>query len=84
VDKRNDEMVGNRVRELFPGLTVWYGCAYRSAILGEKVVEHGFFDVVHRHLNITANQVISPGYCAFTYIVPDDYAPYEDEDKQNP
>ena len=44
-----------------------------SIDLGEKVVEHGYYSVVKLTLNITANQVICPGYCAFTYILPEDY-----------
>ena len=74
VDMSNDTLVGSKVRPLFPTLTPdWYDYAYRSAILGEKVVAHGYYPEAKSELNITVNQVISPGYCAFTYIVPEDF-----------
>ncbi len=75
VELHQQDLAGKRVNEVFPDLNPeWYEYAYRSAILGEKVVEqHNYFPVVNSVLNITANQVISPGYCAFTYIVPEDY-----------
>ena len=69
-----DALVSARVQDMFPNLTEeWYDFAYRSAILGEKVVSHGYYPEAKSNLNITANQVISPGYCAFTYIVREDY-----------
>ena len=73
VKKDQSELVNHRVREVFTLSGEWYDFAYRSAILGEKVVEHGYYSVVNLTLNITANQVICPGYCAFTYILPEDY-----------
>ena len=75
VNLHHADLVDKRVNEVFPDLNPeWYEYAYRSAILGEKVVEQrNYFKVVSSVLNVTANQVISPGYCAFTYIVPDDY-----------
>ena len=85
VQLSREDLVGARVRDAFPTLfEEWYDFAYRSAILGEKVVQRSYYSVVDSDLNVTANQVISPGYCAFTYIIPEDYRPSSKTETSKP
>ena len=62
------ELVGGRTRELFPSLDeAWYEKAGLAALNGETVVEKLFCEPTGKACYITANQVIHPGYCSFTY-----------------
>ena len=71
--KRFDEVVGHTVRELFPSLgEKWYNLAHRAALLGEEVTENIFVPSMDMHFYVTVNQVVRPGYCAFTYLLIDD------------
>ena len=63
-----EEMLGRSVRELFPGLDEsWYDMARRAALLGETIVDTFYYEEMDLRCYITANQIIRPGYCSFTY-----------------
>lgn len=62
------ELIGGRTRELFPTLGEdWYEKAGRAALAGETIVEKFYYKSTGKYYYLTANQVIHPGYCSFTY-----------------
>ena len=62
------EILGHSVRELFAGLDEkWFDIAERAALRGEVVTESIRFAQTGMVYYLTANQVIRPGYCCFTY-----------------
>ena len=63
------EMVGKTVRQLATGAAnpIWFDLADRAALRGERLAGQIYQDEVLGPLLVTVNQVIGPGYCAFTY-----------------
>ncbi len=71
--KRLDEVKGRSVREMFPNLDeTWFQLAHRAALLGEEVTERVYVPSMNNYFHCTVNQVVRPGYCAFTYLLVDE------------
>ena len=63
-----EKMLGQSVKKLIPGLDdKWFDMAERAALGGETVVDTMHIDLLGITYYITVNQIIRPGYCAFTY-----------------
>ena len=62
------ELLGKRVRTLFPALKdEWFDIAQRAALFNETVIEPRFTNEGEKIFHLTASPVIRRGYCAFTY-----------------
>jgi hypothetical protein len=62
------QILGHSVRELFEGLDEkWFDIAERAALRGEAVTESIPFGQNGTMYHLTANQIIRPGFCCFTY-----------------
>ena len=67
-----EELLGRSVRAMLPGLNdKWFDMAERAALKGEIIVDTMHIDTLGTTFYITANQIIRPGYCAFTYQILD-------------
>ncbi len=63
-------LLGRGTREMIPDLDEnWYSIAYKAAIKGEVVFDRIHLNTPDVYMNVTASQVIHPGYAAFTYQV---------------
>lgn len=63
-----EEMLGRSVKALIPGLDEkWFDMAERAALKGEALVDTMRIDALGTTYYMTVNQIIRPGYCAFTY-----------------
>jgi len=63
-----DKLLGHSVKTLIPGLgDKWFDMAERAALKGETIVDTMHIGAIGITVYITANQIIRPGYCAFTY-----------------
>ena len=68
-----EDLLGRSVKALIPGLDdKWFDMAERAALKGETIVDTMHIDLLGMTFYITANQIIRPGYCAFTYQKLDD------------
>ena len=66
--KPMSELLGHRVREIFPGIVEkWFDIAGRAALRGETVTESLYYEQTRTQYFLTASQIIRPGYCSFTY-----------------
>ena len=62
------QILGHSIRELFEGLDEkWFDIAERAALRGEAVTENIRFGQAGTMYHLTANQIIRPGFCCFTY-----------------
>jgi hypothetical protein len=62
------EMLGHSVRDVFPNLDEnWFEIAGRAALYGETIVDYFYYDQNRMKYYFTANQIIRPGFCSFTY-----------------
>ncbi len=69
VGRSAEELVGERVRKLFPMQSgKWMDMACRAAA-GEELTRKVYYESLDYHMSMTANQIIGQGYCAFTYRV---------------
>ena len=68
-----EQLLGKSVRALIPGLgDNWFEMAERAALRGETVVDTIHIELLGITYYVTVNQIIRPGYCAFTYQKLDD------------
>ncbi len=63
-----EEVVGHKVRELYPFIEeVWFRNIKRAA-LDNEVVEYDYEDPLSgKRFNVSARQILRPGYCSVTY-----------------
>ena len=45
----------------------WFQLAGRAAVLGEVVQDQLYYHLMDLRFDVTVNQVIGSGYCAFSY-----------------
>ena len=66
--RERQELAGRKVRELFPMMGErWFQLAGRAAVLGEVVQDQLYYRLMDVRFEVTVNQVIGSGYCAFSY-----------------